>query len=97
MDVLGSFIEECCIVGEGYAVQSTGLKRSALDLDSGRLLIRMMKTGHPAEEILKTADEEGVDMVLVGSRGRRGAGLFMMGSVSREVANAAQATVWRVE
>jgi nucleotide-binding universal stress UspA family protein len=42
--------------------------------------------GNPAEEILKTAKEEGVDMIIIGSRGARATHLFM-GSVVREVVN----------
>ncbi len=53
----------------------------------------VVKTGHPAEEIIKAANEEGVEMILVGSRGQRGSNLLMMGSVSREVANMANCPV----
>jgi nucleotide-binding universal stress UspA family protein len=52
----------------------------------------VVKEGHPAEEILKTADEETVDMIVMGSRGKRLHSLFM-GSVSREVSNKAQMSV----
>lgn len=46
----------------------------------------VIRKGHPAEEILKTAKKENVDMIIVGSRGKRISHRFM-GSVSREVAN----------
>jgi nucleotide-binding universal stress UspA family protein len=52
----------------------------------------MIREGHPADEILKAADEEKVDMIVVGSRGKRVSHLFM-GSVSREVANRAEVPV----
>ena len=52
----------------------------------------VIKIGHPAEEILKVAKEEGVDMIVIGSRGKRFEPL-MMGSVSREVANSADVPV----
>lgn len=52
----------------------------------------IVKKGHPAEEILKTAKEEKADMLIVGSRGKRATHLFM-GSVSREVANRAEIPV----
>jgi len=48
----------------------------------------VVKEGHPSDEILETAREEGAEMIIVGSRGRRPHSL-MMGSVSREVANQA--------
>jgi nucleotide-binding universal stress UspA family protein len=52
----------------------------------------VVKIGHPAEEILNTAKEEDVDMIVMGSRGKRFEPL-MMGSVSREVANSADLPV----
>lgn len=53
---------------------------------------QIIKEGHPSEEILNTAKEEGVGMIIVGSRGKR-AHTFFMGSVSREIANSAEAPV----
>lgn len=44
------------------------------------------RIGNPAEEILNAAKEEGVEMIIIGSRGKRISHLFM-GSVSSEVAN----------
>ncbi len=52
----------------------------------------IVKQGHPAEEILKTASEEKSNMIIVGSRGKRTTHLFM-GSVSREVADSADVPV----
>jgi nucleotide-binding universal stress UspA family protein len=48
--------------------------------------------GHPAEEILKAAREEEVEMIIMGSRGKRLHNLWM-GSISREVANNAEMAV----
>jgi nucleotide-binding universal stress UspA family protein len=52
----------------------------------------LIKEGHPAEEILNAASEEGVEMIIVGSRGKRASHRFM-GSVSREVVNNADIPV----
>jgi nucleotide-binding universal stress UspA family protein len=52
----------------------------------------LVKYGHPAEEVLNTAKEEGADIIIVGSRGKRASHRFM-GSVSREVANNAEVPV----
>jgi nucleotide-binding universal stress UspA family protein len=52
----------------------------------------IVKQGHPAEEIVKTAREIKADVIIVGSRGKRTTHLFM-GSVSREVANTADIPV----
>ncbi|NOY63804.1 MAG: universal stress protein [Nitrospirae bacterium] len=56
----------------------------------------VIKEGHPVEEILKIAEEEGVNMIVVGSRGKRMHNL-LMGSVSREIANRAQVPVLLVK
>jgi nucleotide-binding universal stress UspA family protein len=52
----------------------------------------VVKQGHPADEVLAAAREEGADMIVVGSRGKR-LHTFMMGSVSREIANRAEIPV----
>jgi nucleotide-binding universal stress UspA family protein len=55
--------------------------------------IKLLATqGHPAEEILKAAQEEEVEMIVMGSRGKRLHNLWM-GSISREVANNAEMAV----
>jgi len=56
----------------------------------------LVKVGHPADEILNTAIEENVGMIVIGSRGRRTSHLFM-GSISREVANRAAVPVLLVK
>ena len=48
----------------------------------------LVKEGHPSDEILDAATEEGAEMIIIGSRGRRSQSM-LMGSVSREVANRA--------
>jgi nucleotide-binding universal stress UspA family protein len=53
----------------------------------------MVKGGHPAEQIVKTAKEEDVSMILIGSQGKRAGSRLFMGSVSREVANTADRPV----
>ncbi len=52
----------------------------------------VIKAGHPAEEILKTAKEEGADMIIIGSKGKR-MHTVLLGSISREVANNADIPV----
>ncbi len=41
--------------------------------------------GHPAEEILKLADEQSVDMIVMGTLGRSGIEKFVLGSVADKV------------
>lgn len=55
-------------------------------------IVPLVRQGHPAEEILKAADENKVEMIIMGSRGKRLHNLWM-GSVSREVANNAPMAV----
>lgn len=50
---------------------------------SARLIIRQ---GRTLDQILDTSEEVDADLVVVGSKGRHGAGRFLMGSVSSKVA-----------
>jgi nucleotide-binding universal stress UspA family protein len=52
----------------------------------------VVREGHPAEEILATAEEHDADLIVVGSRGGR-QHRFLLGSVSREVANSSHRPV----
>jgi len=52
----------------------------------------VVRTGHPAEEIIKGSEEEGADMIMLGTRGNR-VGRFFIGSVSREVVNNSKVSV----
>jgi len=55
-------------------------------------VVPLVRQGHPAEEILKAAQENEVEMIVLGSRGKRLHNLWM-GSISREVANNAPMAV----
>ena len=48
--------------------------------------------GNPADQILAEAASEGVDMIVMGSRGLSDARAFFLGSVSHKVANHAACT-----
>ncbi|MDB5313678.1 MAG: putative universal stress protein [Gemmataceae bacterium] len=45
--------------------------------------------GHPSEVILRTAAEEGCDLIVMGTHGRSGLGRALMGSVAEEVSRKA--------
>ncbi len=60
--------------------------RQALESDGISPIRSEIRGGHPADEILKAAEETGADMIMLGSRGNRVSHAFM-GSVSREVVN----------
>ncbi|MBU0729024.1 MAG: universal stress protein [Proteobacteria bacterium] len=53
---------------------------------------KTVRSGHPADEIIKVAQESKADMIIIGSRGKNVSKMFM-GSVSREVANNAEIPV----
>jgi nucleotide-binding universal stress UspA family protein len=66
---------------------------SALLLEKGVQGIRtVVREGHPSDEILETAQANGAEMIIVGSRGQR-LHTLLMGSVSREIANRATVPV----
>lgn len=52
-----------------------------------------VKKGSPADEIVKLAEKEGVDMIVLGSHGRHGAKKFFLGSVSDRVSKHALCSV----
>ncbi|KKL29011.1 hypothetical protein LCGC14_2369410 [marine sediment metagenome] len=60
--------------------------RAAFDKNNVAGIRTVVSEGHPADEIIATAKVEGVGMILLGSRGKR-KNIYLMGSVSREVAN----------
>ena len=82
------------------ALQGTEYKE-ALDVRADKIIVHyhkmlkkagitdincMVKVGHPAEEILSGAKESEAELIVIGSRGKR-IHDFLLGSVSREVAN----------
>ena len=82
------------------ALQGTEYKE-ALDVRADKIMVHyhkilekagisdincMVKVGHPAEEILSGAKESEAELIVIGSRGKR-IHDFLLGSVSREVAN----------
>jgi len=52
-----------------------------------------IRHGHAAEEILKETEEKGYELVIVGSRGRRGITRFLLGSTAARLARYCQAPV----
>jgi len=47
---------------------------------------RLVREGHPSDEILEAAKEQKAELIVIGSRGKR-LHTLLMGSVSREIAN----------
>ncbi len=62
--------------------------------ESGVAHVRtIIKEGHPAQEILKTAEQENVDLILLGYSDRKGLNRIIAGSVAKEVQKAARIPV----
>lgn len=54
------------------------------------------KEGSPADMILKTIQEEGVDLVVMGTSGKHGLDRFLLGSVTEKVVRSAKCPVLAV-
>ncbi|MGB9980382.1 universal stress protein [Methanobacterium sp.] len=56
-------------------------------------LITMLKEGKPADVILKTAEEENVDQIVIGKSGKHGIEKFLLGSTAEKVIRGAKVPV----
>jgi nucleotide-binding universal stress UspA family protein len=57
------------------------------------MLTTQIKEGKPADMILKTIDEEDIDLVVMGASGKQGINRFILGSVSERVTRSAKCPV----
>lgn len=55
-----------------------------------------MEIGHPADEIVDYANEEGMDCIVMATHGRRGLGHYLLGSVTERVVRHAHVPVLTV-
>jgi nucleotide-binding universal stress UspA family protein len=70
------------------------LERAASHLDDKITRVtRSTPTGNPADEIVATADDHDVDLVVVGARGLGGMARLLLGSVSERVLRHARCPV----
>lgn len=56
-------------------------------------VVHRLLAGDPADAILRTAKSEGVDMIVMGTHGRRGITRLLMGSVAEAVVRKAECPV----
>ena len=61
--------------------------------EDGIKISSVIKEGSPAKIILEVAEEEGADLIVIGSSGKSGFDRFILGSVSDKVVNAAKCPV----
>jgi nucleotide-binding universal stress UspA family protein len=59
-------------------------------------LITEIKDGSPADVILKTVEEEDVDLIVMGTSGKHGIDRFLLGSVTEKVVRSANCPVLAV-
>jgi len=87
-----SFPNAAYVTGGSWQVDETERQaRKALEAKATRLRARLpnltttMRTGVPWEEILAVAKETGVDLIVMGTHGRRGMPRALLGSVAERV------------
>ncbi len=61
--------------------------------EDGVEVTHIIKEGSPARAILEVANEENVDLIVMGSSGKSGFDRFIMGSVADKVVNSAKCAV----
>jgi nucleotide-binding universal stress UspA family protein len=59
--------------------------------------IPVVRMGHPAEEVCRFAEEEGVDLVIVATHGRTGLRHILLGSVAEKIVRLSSAPVLTVK
>lgn len=62
-------------------------------LDDNVKITSLIKEGSPAAVILDVAEEENVDLIVIGSSGKSGFDRFLMGSVAAKVVKSAKCSV----
>jgi len=55
-----------------------------------------LRQGHPAEEIIGYAEENGADLIVMGTHGRRGINRMLLGSVTEEVVRCSHVPIMTV-
>jgi nucleotide-binding universal stress UspA family protein len=76
--------------------RSTLEQRAAECRGGGVPTLALVVTGVPHEEILATADTEAVDLIVLGTHGRRGLARWLLGSVADRVVRSARCPVLTV-
>jgi nucleotide-binding universal stress UspA family protein len=70
---------------EKSSVQALEETKDVFDRRSIKVIVRKLVRGNPAEIICKIAEEEGFDLIVIGSRGLSGMKAFFLGGVSDKV------------
>jgi nucleotide-binding universal stress UspA family protein len=67
-----------------------------LPTDSGVPYTHRLLAGHPADEIVQLVEDEGIDLIVMGTHGRRGLTRLLMGSIAEAVVRRAKCPVLTV-
>ena len=81
---------------DAYPGQEIGqaVLRDAEKHYAGKVKVKsVLREGDPAEGLIDVAEEEGVDLIIVGNRGMTGAKRFLLGSVPNQVSHHAPCNV----
>ena len=84
IEQLNQLLEERC---------KEDLKEFEEIVDSDIKIYSIIREGSPAKSILEVANEENIDLIVMGSSGKSGFDRFILGSVSEKVVNAAKCPV----
>ena len=63
---------------------------------AGVEVVTAVRRGYPAEQVGEYADEEGIDLIVMGTHGRRGLSRMLLGSTTERVVRAADVPVLTV-
>jgi nucleotide-binding universal stress UspA family protein len=92
--VTPQFVQECIDAQRTQYKEILSQAREQSIKDHPNLqVITILKEGRPADEIVKTAKEDCVDLIVMGSRGLGGVKQLFLGSVSDRVADEAPCPV----
>ena len=81
---------------DAYPAQEIGqaVLRDAEKHHGGKVKVKsVLREGDPAEGLIDVAEEEGIDLIIVGNRGMTGAKRFLLGSVPNQVSHHAPCNV----
>ena len=69
---------------------------AAEEVPKSKLIVKQLEAGSAAEGILDYTEEQSIDLVVMGTHGRRGAGRLLLGSVAEEVVRRSECPVLTV-
>ncbi|MGZ4904436.1 MAG: universal stress protein [Halobacteriota archaeon] len=81
------------LLGEGKEIVATAKKELTSRGIEGERVVTEVLDGHPAEELDAYAGSHGIDLILIGSHGRKGLDRLLIGSVADKIIRGAKVPV----